>query len=316
MSVGCRQSAAKEFKTIENQKQRTWQGARRAFEWVDALKVAEESGKPVVTPALAAKKSARRLWQRAKKNAQQMEQEDQQPASAEPAGTSNWRRSTSARTSSGNSGWQSGGEGQEGTSRRGSGWEEVFVGSPTKVEGLSARQDSIYNWPKSITVYSHDRHSECCWNKYREMDNEPCLRLDCRPLFDPRAKTHHDGRHQDVQAGLLQHKKNAPDCFLNMCKAVRVHLRVHAGRHCSIAFWCNHGKHRSVGCAELFYAILSNEAWARAAAPLNGCQTFIEHISLDHHRHEHKHCADCCDKNPYDNPNLKAARKMWELSEK
>jgi hypothetical protein len=150
---------------------------------------------------------------------------------------------------------------------------------------------------------------------HEEMDQKSCIRLDCRPLYDPNAKTKHDGRHPDVQAGLLQHNANAPDCFLDMCKAVRVHLRKHAGRHCYIAFWCNSGKHRSVGCAELFNAILSTQAWARASTwPGKGCELYIEHISLDHHMQAHKGCADCCDKNPYENPHIQAAQKMWELS--
>jgi hypothetical protein len=278
----------------------------------------------VVTPPLAATKSARRCWQRAQQNARmyaaaecQNEQARSQrgPASAEPAGTSNWRRSTSARNSSWDIGLQSGGEWQE----DGEGQEDSiadwhgFDGKECIPRGWDPH--SINFWPTSITVYSHDRHSECCWHMREEMDQKSCIRLDCRPLYDPNARTKHDGRHPDVQAGLLRHKKNAPECFLDMCKAVRVHLRKHAGRHCSIAFWCNRGKHRSVGCAELFNAILCTQKWASAAIN-KGCELYLEHLSLDYHKHAcaQKGCEDCCDKNPYDNPHIQAAQKMWELS--
>jgi hypothetical protein len=311
MSVvpGSRQSAENEIKTIAHQKQRTWQCARRAFAWVEAVKVAEKSGKPVVTPQLAARKSARRLRQRAQQNTKQK----QQPASAEPAGT---RRNRSS------------------GSMRGSTRDEGFVGLPTNVDArtvLSPTGDLYHGlrfgyaeahliprapgdcltaeWPTLVEIYSHDS-KKCCWDRYRDVDSDQCLRLDCRPFYDP-DHTDHDGRHRDVQAGLLQHKKNKQDCVLGMCKQVRTHLRTHAGRRCAIAFWCNKGKHRSVGCAELFYAILSTEPWARAQA-YNGADIICEHISLDHHKHGHLGCPGCEKISPYLNPNLLAARQVWD----
>jgi hypothetical protein len=42
------------------------------------------------------------------------------------------------------------------------------------------------------------------------------------------------------------------------------HLRANHGETCGISFFCNHGKHRSVGCAELFNTILSTEPWVKA----------------------------------------------------
>eukprot|EP00972_Heterocapsa_arctica_P044124 6513080-Heterocapsa_arctica.AAC.1 len=74
----------------------------------------------------------------------------------------------------------------------------------------------IGEWPKQIEVFSHDKNP-CCWNTYRDAESEKwCLRLDCRPFYDPDHHDH-DGRHRDVQAGLLQNKKNKKDCFLDMC---------------------------------------------------------------------------------------------------
>jgi hypothetical protein len=94
----------------------------------------------------------------------------------------------------------------------------------------------ISEWPKKVEIFSHDS-GECCWNQHRDVKSEKsCLRLDCRPLYDP-VHIAHDGRHADVQAGLLQHKQNKKDCFLDMCTKVRAHPRM--GRCCSIAFWCN-----------------------------------------------------------------------------
>jgi hypothetical protein len=324
-----RESPDDDPRTVDHQAQRSSQRARRAFEWVEAGRVALATGKPVVTPKLAAHKSARRAWQRAN---QKQQQEGQQPAaSAAPPASS--RRSSSVRTRSGNSKSH-----MERTpsgdlhSRRGSAWDEGFVGLPTKVDardefegfaacstkGLSARRQIntpgysiIDDWPKHIDIYSHDSKTECCWYKYCVDDvKQRCLRVDCRKLYDPYNHSH-DGRHQDVQAGLLQYKEGA--VVINMCTEVRKHLRANAGKRCCIAFWCNRGKHRSVGCAELFTAILSTEPWARAAAGQNGCPIYIEHISLAEHNHGcRSRCRDCCAKSPFLNQHLLAARALWD----
>ena len=121
MSVDARWPSA-DRKKLENRKQRALQAARRGFEWADAWKDAEANDRAVVTPQLVATKSARRCWQRTQKHARDVaatENQNEQlrsqrgPASAEPAGTSNWRRSTSARNSRWDIGLQSGGEMQE-----------------------------------------------------------------------------------------------------------------------------------------------------------------------------------------------------------
>jgi hypothetical protein len=291
--------------TIAHQQQRTLQGARRAWEWFDAFKVAEKYGKPVVTPAGVANKSARRLRQRAQQNTKK----EQQPASAEPAGTKRNRSSDSM---------------------RGSSRDEGFVGLPTNVDALWISGDTLHGircggyaeahlrppapgkcligeWPTLVEIYSHD-NKKCCWDN--DLCCEQCLRLDVHAFYDP-DHTDHDGRHRDLQAGLLQHKNNKQDCVLDMCKQVVTHLRKHAGRPCAIAFWCNNGKHRSVGCAELFYAILSTEPWARAHTS-NGADIICEHISLDTHKHCHLGCPGCQKFPPYLNPNLLAARQVWD----
>ena len=86
--------------------------------------------------------------------------------------------------------------------------------------------------------------------------------------------------------------------------------------NCVIRFWCNRGKHRSVGCAELFNAILSTEKWAMAMAGPEGAKVILEHISLDVHKHGCRHgCYDCQPKSPFFNPNLLGARAVWDRSE-
>jgi hypothetical protein len=158
-----------------------------------------------------------------------------------------------------------------------------------------------------VELYSHDKRT-CCWDN--NVDMPELLRLDCRPFFDP-VLSDHDGRHQNVQAGLLLHNKNKVDCFLVMCKRVAGWMRKHGGRNCSIAFWCNTAKHRSVGCAELFYAILSTEPWARARH-CNGADIYCQHISLETHKLGHLGCPECQKIAPDLNPNLLAARQVWD----
>eukprot|EP00972_Heterocapsa_arctica_P085026 12529778-Heterocapsa_arctica.AAC.1 len=54
----------------------------------------------------------------------------------------------------------------------------------------------IDEWPAQVEIYSHDREV-CCWDRHRNVDSEKwCLRLECRPLYDP-DRTDHDGRHQE-----------------------------------------------------------------------------------------------------------------------
>ena len=211
-------------------------------------------------------------------------------------------------------------------------WDQGFVGPPTNVDarddkesskapGLSARRQGDSNSqclpPTQIDIYSHCDDSRCCWYKYCQSESDDrVLRLDVRPFYDPN-NHQHDGRHQDVQAGLLRTDSTqpAPKLFIELCKSVRKHLKVCAGRECVITFWCHRGKHRSVGCAELFTSILSTEPWARAAAGPHGCPVYTEHVSLDHHRHGCKErCNNCVAKSPFLNPNLLKAREVWDRS--
>ena len=324
---------------VDNQSQRSWQAAMRAREWIDAANVSLKTGAPMKTPPMAANKSARRAWQRAKGKQGEQDGQDGQPA-ASTRGRSRSTHEEQATTRRGNS--KQGYAGCSATQRYADDWQgyaawqatQRFVGSPTYVDardefkgyakGLSAGRQSntprliLDDWPKQIEIYSHDRHPDCCWNKYcKQEDEHRCLRIDCRDFYDPH-NHEHDGRHQAVQKQLLctDHTQPAPKRFIEICRQVRKHLRANAGRKCVITFWCNRGKHRSVGCAELFNSILSTEKWAIAEAGPDGCLVILEHISLDEHRHGCRtQCNDCQAKSPYLNPNLLGARAVWDRSE-
>ncbi len=116
---------------------------------------------------------------------------EQQPASAEPAGTKRNRSSDSMRKSSRDKGFV----GSPTNVYSGDTLHEGCVGSPTNAPGHKPFR--IDDWPLLVEIYSHDKN-ECCWYTYCDRDSEPwCLRLDCRPLYDPNANTNHDGRHPD-----------------------------------------------------------------------------------------------------------------------
>jgi hypothetical protein len=326
-------------KKVENQSQRFHQAAMRANEWVDAADVSLKTGEPIKTPPMAATKSARRAWQRAKAGGAGAGQDghDGQPA-ASPRCRSRSNHEEPETTRRGNSKqWYAGySASQQYTADDWAAWQETqwYVGSPSNVDardefegyakGSSAgRQINtprliLDDWPKQIEIYSHDRHPDCCWNKYcKPEDERRCLRIDVRAFYDPH-NHEHDGRHQAVQKQLLctDHTQCAPKRFIEICRQVRKHLRAHAGGKCVITFWCNRGKHRSVGCAELFNAILSTERWAMAMAGPEGAKVILEHISLDVHKHGCKHgCNECQPKSPYLNPNLLGARAVWDRSE-
>eukprot|EP00972_Heterocapsa_arctica_P096756 14275101-Heterocapsa_arctica.AAC.1 len=76
--------------------------------------------------------------------------------------------------------------------------------------------------------------------------------------------------------------------FLDVCYRVKRHLRNHAGRKCSLGFWCNQGKNRSVAAAELLFMILGSEEWAE----IGRAEVEIEHTSLGNHLHGHNECEE------------------------
>jgi hypothetical protein len=293
---------------VENQLYRAIQCATRADQWDKAKQLASRNGNRVVTPVPIANKSARRVAQRAKAAAKKEQLlQSQGPASARSApavlsrsqgpvkrnrSSETIRKSSRARNRSPSSSYTS--------SVRASSSSSYTTNAP-------GRHPWLNNWPRMVELYSHDKRL-CCWDN--NVDMPELLRLDCRPFFDP-VLSDHDGRHQSVQAGLLLHNKNKVDCFLDMCKRVAGWMRKHGGRNCAIAFWCDTAKHRSVGCAELFYAILSTEPWARRRHS-DGADIYCQHISLETHKLGHLGCPECQNIAPDLNPNLLAARHVWD----
>jgi hypothetical protein len=320
---------------VENQSQRFRQAAMRAREWVDAADVSLKTGMPMKTPPMAATKSARRAWQRAKGKQGEQDGQDGQPA-ASPRCRSRSTHEEPETTRRGNSKqWYAGySASQQYTADDWAAWQATqwYVGSPSNVDArdefegyakgssegrqINTPRLILDDWPKQVEIYSHD--GQCCWDKFcKPGDQRHCLRIDVRDFYDPH-NHEHDGQHRAVQKQLLNtdYTQKAPTRFIEICTQVRQHLRDHAKGNCVIRFWCNRGKHRSVGCAELFNAILSTEKWAMAMAGPEGAKVILEDISLDVHKHGCKHgCNECQAKSPYLNPNLLGARAVWDRSE-
>ena len=131
-------------------------------------------------------------------------------------------------------------------------------------------------WPKKVDVYSHDK--DCCWWKMPYEAGDSFIRVDCRQFKDPRSD--HDGRNADIQRSIAQ----KPD-FPEFLRYVKKRLWSARGMNVRLCFWCNHGKHRSVACAELLYGLLNN---VEADFPLD-----IEHLSLFGHNRRHRDCRFC-----------------------
>lgn len=120
-----------------------------------------------------------------------------------------------------------------------------------------------HEWPQLVEVYSHDK--SCCYEYVRGPN---LARFDVREFRD--SPSNHDGRHYGIQESLLCKEYK----FLMLCSRVKAHMRRHRGDRCSLAFYCNRGKHRSVAVAEIMFSLVSS---------LADCE--IEHVSLDYHKH-------------------------------
>ena len=149
-------------------------------------------------------------------------------------------------------------------------------------------------WPKKVDIYSHDRF-ECCWWNIPYEDGDAFIRVDCRQFKDPRSD--HDGRNADIQRSIAQ-KPDFPEFLLH----VKKRLWSARGMNVRLCFWCNHGKHRSVACAELLYGLLNN---VEADFPLD-----IEHLSLFGHNRRHRDCR-FCECGLTDDETLRLMYRIW-----
>ena len=123
-------------KKVENQSQRFHQAAMCANEWVDAADVSLKTGEPIKTPPMAATKSARRAWQRAKGKQGEQDGQDGQPA-ASPRGRSRSTHEEPETTRRGNS--KQGYAGYSATQKYADDWAawqatQWYVGSPSNVD--------------------------------------------------------------------------------------------------------------------------------------------------------------------------------------
>ncbi len=150
-----------------------------------------------------------------------------------------------------------------------------------------------------MTIYSHDE--SCCW-----YDAIPFLvdagtvgvHIKCKRFYDKPFGSH-DGRHHQVQAGLLEWREH----FRDVAREVRRALDRARGRpRLSLGFWCSKGRHRSVGCAELWAFIL----WL-----LGEHVTMVRHVSLEAHCERRCGCSTCRFANTAEHAEVRQA--AWDL---
>jgi hypothetical protein len=120
---------------------------------------------------------------------------------------------------------------------------------------------------KHVTVVSHD--NSCCFA------DDGGTHIDVRIFRDPPSL--HDGRNEEVWRKLFG---SHPKEFAALCLRVKEILRSQDLDRFRLQFYCNGGKHRSVGCAEVFAGIL------RAFR----IEVVVEHKSLYWHP---RRCCDC-----------------------
>mgnify|MGYP007096121299 CR=1 FL=1 len=132
-------------------------------------------------------------------------------------------------------------------------------------------------WPKKVDIYSHDRF-DCCWWAMPYEDGDAFIRVDCRQFKDPRSD--HDGRNAEIQRSIAQKPE-----FPEFLRYVKKQLWSNRGKNVKLCFWCNHGKHRSVACAEMLFGLLGH---LQAS-----CDIEVDHISLFGHNRTHRNCRVC-----------------------
>jgi hypothetical protein len=134
-----------------------------------------------------------------------------------------------------------------------------------------------------ITIYSYSCAVDAPAKILRKI-KQPIYWLDCCPFRDPGKRTRHDGRHDLVMVQMVQHY-----AFGQLLSRVKneVERCLAAGyKTIVLAFWCEHGKHRSVCGAELFGQVL------KRVLPLSTVE--IEHLTQQENNSNHwQTCCDC-----------------------
>ena len=147
------------------------------------------------------------------------------------------------------------------------------------------RKDRDYLEYFEIYFYSVDAASwSYCTSHDSRHFGEPHY-YDVRDFRDPnadQATRRHDGRNRRIQDGLVgAHRYKFMLLVRAVCRDVRAAIQARR-RGIAVAFWCNHGKHRSVAAAELMAGVFT----------LTFAKVTIEHISLDYYDNKCK-CNEC-----------------------
>ena len=144
-------------------------------------------------------------------------------------------------------------------------------------------QDYLDNF--EIFFYSCDKDSYEYCTTHNEALYGQTIYYDVREFKDPDADQsvrRHDGRNRRIQSGLVgAHRYKFMLMVRNVVRDVREALL--AGKKgVAVAFWCNHGKHRSVACAEVMAGCVLNKF----------VNVTIEHISCAFYD-MHCRCPEC-----------------------
>jgi hypothetical protein len=135
-----------------------------------------------------------------------------------------------------------------------------------------------------IYFYSVDKDSWSYCTSHDESYGE-AVYYDVRDFRDPNADQNvrrHDGRNRHIQEGLVgAHRYKFMLLVRAVVRDVQAAIRARK-RGVAVAFWCNHGKHRSVAAAELMAGVMTSKF----------VNVTIEHVSLDYYGSRCK-CNEC-----------------------
>ena len=160
-------------------------------------------------------------------------------------------------------------------------------------EGQEAPDDRREGYLRTFEIYVYSTDKDVRWPYCKSHDVRHFGRshyFEVRQFRDPDADRElraHDGRNPRIQQGLVGlHKYNFHVLAKQVAATVRDAIK-RRRRGVALAFWCNHGKHRSVATAELMAAVFATKFH----------NVVIEHVALDYWRNRCR-CQACSRKLP------------------
>ena len=122
--------------------------------------------------------------------------------------------------------------------------------------------------------------------------------ISCLNIFSRHSRMHaaHNGLHPQLLSTAIQCSKLSPELLEPAHHAITNSPSMEITIYCG----CNHGRHRSVACAQILHILLDHESIARTM------QTDFDHTN---HEHDHQHCPMCTG-HPTDQ-DLSALHKKW-----